>query len=246
MWHLLCPGTFGLGSATSHGCFTFMLYTSFWRSRHSMGLESWRQDPCNLCQDYFPNLLCYDWPTLCISELPRLILRVLMFASGINLETIMLTWLNLLLPSKIMAFFLIGPAKFPTRGRRFLFQCQKAWEQKVYSPRFCQRRVFMHADIAEQIEMTHQIMDHWSQLFPGRILKVKYEDLVINQEKISRTLIQHCGLNWEPQVLQFHTTSRNVQTASVAQVFPPLYPLIESHRKNFLWFVEVKDRDNRQ
>ena len=33
----------------------------------------------------------------------------------------------------------------------------------------------------------------------------------------------HCGLDWHPACLSFHTTSRPVRTASVVQVRQPLY-----------------------
>lgn len=73
------------------------------------------------------------------------------------------------------------------------------------------------AGIAQQIELTHAIMEHWKDVFLGRVLEVKYEQLVEDQEAISRRLLAHCDLGWDPNVLMFHETSRHVQTASLTQ-----------------------------
>jgi hypothetical protein len=69
-----------------------------------------------------------------------------------------------------------------------------------------------------QIETTHDVMHHWDMLFPGRILRVPYERLVANQEGVTREVLEHCGLPWDPSVLDFHTSDRPVQTASLGQV----------------------------
>ena len=75
----------------------------------------------------------------------------------------------------------------------------------------------LRAEIANQIELTHTIMEHWVALFPGRILKVRYEELVEDQVAISRQLLAHCKLSWDAKVLDFHETVRNVHTASLSQ-----------------------------
>jgi hypothetical protein len=36
-------------------------------------------------------------------------------------------------------------------------------------------------------------------------------------------MLDHCGLEWEPQCLDFHKTRRAVVTASTEQVRQPLY-----------------------
>lgn len=77
------------------------------------------------------------------------------------------------------------------------------------------------ADIAHQIQLTHDMMKHWSNILPeGRIMDVPYEALVANQEATSRDILKFVGLPWEPGVLKFHETIRSVQTASLGQVTP--------------------------
>ena len=67
-------------------------------------------------------------------------------------------------------------------------------------------------------------MAQWDALLPpGRVLHLRYEDLVGDLEGTARALLAHCGLPWEAGVLDFHANARQVATASVAQVRQPLY-----------------------
>lgn len=68
-----------------------------------------------------------------------------------------------------------------------------------------------------------RLMTYWRELFPSDILEVRYEELVMNQEKISRRLIDHIGLDWDGRCLDFHKNTRAVRTASSAQVRRPIY-----------------------
>lgn len=69
-----------------------------------------------------------------------------------------------------------------------------------------------------------RLMDHWRQALPaGRMLELRYEELVVEPEREIRRLLDFCGLEWEPACLEFHRTERAVQTASAAQVRQPLY-----------------------
>ncbi|KAK9786997.1 hypothetical protein WJX73_008830 [Symbiochloris irregularis] len=79
-------------------------------------------------------------------------------------------------------------------------------------------------DIAHQIQLTHDMMKHWTNILPeGRIMDVPYEALVANQEATSREILKFVGLTWESGVLKFHETVRSVQTASLGQVRQKLY-----------------------
>lgn len=68
-----------------------------------------------------------------------------------------------------------------------------------------------------------RLMAHWAQCLPVHMLTVDYEALVANQEAESRRLIEFAGLSWDDQCLAFHTTPRDVQTASTWQVRQPMY-----------------------
>jgi tetratricopeptide (TPR) repeat protein len=69
-----------------------------------------------------------------------------------------------------------------------------------------------------------RLMAHWHHaLPPGRILDVRYEDVVADLEGQARRIIAHCGLDWDERCLAFHQTVRPVRTASAMQVRRPIY-----------------------
>jgi len=67
------------------------------------------------------------------------------------------------------------------------------------------------------------LMDHWDTALPGRVLQVRYEDLVRDTESEVRRLLAHCGLEFEEACLRFYETKRAVRTASSEQVRVPMY-----------------------
>ena len=78
-------------------------------------------------------------------------------------------------------------------------------------------------DLAEYYVAYDRLMKHWRTEFPGVLLDVSYERLVENQERVSREIIAHCGLDWETACLEFDTNAAPVATASAAQVRKPVY-----------------------
>jgi len=68
-----------------------------------------------------------------------------------------------------------------------------------------------------------RLMNHWKDLFPGEILTVQYEELVADQEKVSKQMIDHLDLEWDEKCLDFHNNDRNVMTPSNMQVRKPIY-----------------------
>jgi tetratricopeptide (TPR) repeat protein len=68
------------------------------------------------------------------------------------------------------------------------------------------------------------LMKRWHRVLPsGRILDVRYEDVVADLEGQARRIIAHCGLPWDDRCLSFHKTDRPVRTASAIQVRQPIY-----------------------
>jgi tetratricopeptide (TPR) repeat protein len=78
-------------------------------------------------------------------------------------------------------------------------------------------------DIAEYYEMYCDLMAFWHERLPGRIYDLQYETLTEHQELETRKLLEHVGLDWEDQCLDFHETRRAVQTASGTQVRQKMY-----------------------
>ncbi len=68
-----------------------------------------------------------------------------------------------------------------------------------------------------------RLMTHWQNHFPGEIFTVQYEELVQDQERVSKRLIDYLGLEWDEKCLDFHNNERNVMTPSNLQVRQPMY-----------------------
>jgi hypothetical protein len=78
-----------------------------------------------------------------------------------------------------------------------------------------------------------ELMDHWDEVLPGKVLHVSYEDLVREPEAQIRRLLAHCGLAYESACLAFHETKRPVRTASAEQVRQPLYSSAVGYWRHF-------------
>jgi hypothetical protein len=68
-----------------------------------------------------------------------------------------------------------------------------------------------------------RLMQHWRDTPGIPMFEVCYEDLVENQEEISRAMIEYCGLEWDERCLDFHRSDRHTLTASYDQVRQPMY-----------------------
>lgn len=78
-------------------------------------------------------------------------------------------------------------------------------------------------DIARYWDLYSSLMDHWHRLFPGRIMDVPYEALTSEPETWGRRIVEHLGLEWEEECLDFHRSDRAVRTASALQVRQAIY-----------------------
>jgi tetratricopeptide (TPR) repeat protein len=69
-----------------------------------------------------------------------------------------------------------------------------------------------------------RLMQHWREVMPAnRYFEFDYENLVADQEGISRKLIDFCGLEWDDACLSYHQNEQTIRTASVWQVRQKIY-----------------------
>ena len=68
-----------------------------------------------------------------------------------------------------------------------------------------------------------ELMRHWDRVLPGRVHRIFYEDLVENLDAGVRRVLDFCGLGFESACLEFHKTSRSINTASSEQVRQPIH-----------------------
>jgi len=90
---------------------------------------------------------------------------------------------------------------------------------------FAQGQEFTYSvdDIARYYRTYLELMRHWDEALPGRILRVHHEDVVADLEGSVRRLLDYCGLAFEPACIEFHKTDRSVRTPSSEQVRQPIY-----------------------
>ncbi len=67
-----------------------------------------------------------------------------------------------------------------------------------------------------------RLMSYWERKLPGRILTLRYETLVRDQEASTRQLLKYCDLPWQEACLQFERNATPVATASALQVREPM------------------------
>jgi len=78
-------------------------------------------------------------------------------------------------------------------------------------------------DLADYYESYHDLMQHWHDVLPGKVLDVHYEETVLDLETQVRRILDFCGLPFEESCVRFYETDRAVRTASSEQVRQPIY-----------------------
>jgi hypothetical protein len=80
------------------------------------------------------------------------------------------------------------------------------------------------SDLAHYYRAHCRLVQHWqSVLPPDKMLVVRYEDLVQDQEAWTRKMLDFLGLEWDERCLSFYENERPVATASTWQVRQKLY-----------------------
>ena len=80
------------------------------------------------------------------------------------------------------------------------------------------------AELGRYYRHYRSLMNHWRHALPsGRILDIRYEELVADPERMTRRIVAACGLHWDARCLAFYQSERLVRTASAAQVRRPIY-----------------------
>jgi len=78
-------------------------------------------------------------------------------------------------------------------------------------------------DVGRYYRQYEKLMQHYKGLLNIQIMEVQYEDLVANQENLTRQLLDFAGLDWDDRCLEFNKTRRFVATSSYDQVRQGMY-----------------------
>jgi Flp pilus assembly protein TadD len=77
--------------------------------------------------------------------------------------------------------------------------------------------------IAQHYALIDGLVEHYKEQLDLNYLEIRYEDLVANQEKHVRRMLEFVGVGFDPRCLSFHENQRYARTASYAQVTEKLY-----------------------
>ncbi len=78
-----------------------------------------------------------------------------------------------------------------------------------------------------------RIMEHWAEIAGEGLAVFQYEEVTANFEAEARRLVEHCGLDWRDECLEFHRVKRPVATFSSTQVRKPLMKNKPSIREQY-------------
>lgn len=93
--------------------------------------------------------------------------------------------------------------------------CMNFGDRLAYTNNFSQ--------LLEYYKSYADLMRFWREHLDIPIMDVRYEDLVSNQEGVSKEILEFCGLDWDESCLKYFESNRLSRTASYDQVRRPVY-----------------------
>jgi hypothetical protein len=114
--------------------------------------------------------------------------------------------------------------------REPLDSCLSIWTQNFNDAHSYARDLH---DLGRNYSEYLRLMAHWKKTLTIPILDVVYEEMIADQERVSRGIIDFVGLEWDPRCLEFHKVDRPVLTASSWQVRQPLYTGSKERWRNY-------------
>ena len=83
-----------------------------------------------------------------------------------------------------------------------------------------------------------KLMDFWKNEMHIEMFELPYEEMIDDQEGMSRALVDYCGLEWNDSCLGFHKSDRLVHTASYEQVRKPIYTSSVERWRNYEKYLQ--------
>lgn len=123
-------------------------------------------------------------------------------------------WSNILFIKRILP-----QARFIDIRRPAMDCCFSNYTQSFSS---AHASAFALDDIAQCYTDYVRLMSHLNKVDPGMVYHVSYTHLISDAEGQLRAILEYLDLNWDPQMLQFHSLDRVVRTPSSEQVRRPL------------------------
>ncbi|MDG1838828.1 MAG: sulfotransferase [Phycisphaerales bacterium] len=87
--------------------------------------------------------------------------------------------------------------------------------------------------IAMAIEQNDRLIEHWKTVLPMPWIEINYEDVVADKNRMTRDVVEFCGLPWDDRCLEFYDSGRTVMTLSYDQVNKPIYNTSVGRYRNY-------------
>jgi len=78
-------------------------------------------------------------------------------------------------------------------------------------------------DIRHYLGLQRRLIDHWASLLGQDLVRIRYEDLVMQPRETLERLLRALGEEWDERCLSFDKLDNKVKTASAWQVRKPLH-----------------------
>jgi predicted Zn-dependent protease len=108
---------------------------------------------------------------------------------------------------------------------------------------FAQGQEFAYSaeDIGRYYRTYVELMRHWDEVLPGRVLRVDHEAVIADLDGSVRRILDYCDLDFEPACVAFHETRRSVRTPSSEQVRQPIFSDgLDQWKKYEPWLGDLK------
>ncbi|MFA6229944.1 MAG: sulfotransferase [Rhodanobacter sp.] len=90
----------------------------------------------------------------------------------------------------------------------------------------------LHA-LAVHYSQYRRVLAHWHAAMPGKIFDVPYSELTRDPETMTRTVLDYCGLEWEPGCADITRNKAAVATLSMSQVREPIHTRFFEEWRNY-------------
>ena len=88
-------------------------------------------------------------------------------------------------------------------------------------------------DLGQYYVAYHRLMQHWREVLGDRLVEIDYEQLVSDQESMTRWMLDEFGLPFEQACLDFHANKAPTATASSIQVREKVHTRSVNRWENF-------------
>jgi tetratricopeptide (TPR) repeat protein len=134
-------------------------------------------------------------------------------------------------------FLYIGLIKAVLPSAKFVVT-ERDWRDiatSIYSVRLGPSQSYATSleDIRHYIGLQTELIDHWEKVLGPDLMRVRYEDLVLQPQRTVTAMLDWLGESWDEQCLSFHEMKNSVRTASVWQVREPLHSKSIGRWKNY-------------